>query len=405
MPQLFTNNARALLTAGITSVATSITIEAAKADLFPTANTGTGSVPATTDWFKLTLQDATGAVEIVYVRSRAAASGVLTNVIRGQEGTTAAAWSAGTVAGLRITAADVEGSISGTIPVSRGGTGATTVAAARTALGSTTVGDAVFTAADEEAAQTTLGGTTVGKAVFTAADEEAAQTTLGGTTVGKALFTAADEAAARSAVGATATGSSLMTASDEAAVFTAVKQAASESETGVVELATTAEAEAGTDTTRAVTPAGVAAAVAALAPPAVVSMANTETLAAGTTVRSSYNETTSRTGNIFIAVATLGFVQSGTVRITLEHRTPTGADNSEARVVRARSGTDTTIQTWSTSSSTFQSRSVDVSVIPGDSLRVQQRNTSASSSTEIRNVRLQTNGEVWWPGVTDARVQ
>jgi hypothetical protein len=41
--------------------------------------------------------------------------------------------------------------------------------------------------------------------------------------------------------------------------------AASESTAGVVELATTAEAEAGTDTVRAVTPAGVAAAIAALA--------------------------------------------------------------------------------------------------------------------------------------------
>jgi hypothetical protein len=41
--------------------------------------------------------------------------------------------------------------------------------------------------------------------------------------------------------------------------------AASESTAGVVELATTAEAEVGTDTVRAVTPAGVAAAIAALA--------------------------------------------------------------------------------------------------------------------------------------------
>jgi len=112
MPQLFTNNARALLASGITDTATSLTVEAGKADLFPTANTNTASVPASaTNWFKLTLQDAVGNVEIIYVRTRAAGSAVMSNIIRGQEGTTARAFSAGTVVGLRITAADVEGSI------------------------------------------------------------------------------------------------------------------------------------------------------------------------------------------------------------------------------------------------------------------------------------------------------
>lgn len=111
MPQLFTNNARALLASGITDVATSLTVEASKADLFPVANVGTGAVPSVNNWFKLTLQDSSGNVEIVYVRTRTAGSGVMSNVIRGQEGTTARAFSAGTVAGVRITAADVESSI------------------------------------------------------------------------------------------------------------------------------------------------------------------------------------------------------------------------------------------------------------------------------------------------------
>ena len=111
MPQLFTNNARALLASGIDNVATSLTVEAAKADLFPTANTGTGTVPSVNNWFKITLQDSSGNVEIMYVRTRTAGSAVMSNVVRGQEGTTARAFSAGTVVGLRITAADVEGSI------------------------------------------------------------------------------------------------------------------------------------------------------------------------------------------------------------------------------------------------------------------------------------------------------
>ncbi|NBW11375.1 MAG: hypothetical protein EBR82_25415 [Caulobacteraceae bacterium] len=51
---------------------------------------------------------------------------------------------------------------------------------------------------------------------------------------------------------------------DAAEAFSNIKQAATTQASGVVELATAAETEAGTDETRAVTPAGVAAAVAAV---------------------------------------------------------------------------------------------------------------------------------------------
>lgn len=108
MAQQFANNARALLTASITSTATSIVIESAKADLFPVANVGSGSLPSASSWFKATLQDSTGAVEIVAVRTRTAGSGVLSNVIRGYDGTTALAFVVGTVIGIRITAEDVQ---------------------------------------------------------------------------------------------------------------------------------------------------------------------------------------------------------------------------------------------------------------------------------------------------------
>lgn len=111
MPQVFSNNARALLVSGISDTATSLTVEAGKADLFPTANVGTGAIPSTNNWFKVTLQDALGTVEIVYVRTRTAGSAVFSNVLRGQEGTTARNFIAGTVVGLRLTAMDVEGSI------------------------------------------------------------------------------------------------------------------------------------------------------------------------------------------------------------------------------------------------------------------------------------------------------
>jgi len=108
MPQLFSNNARSTLTSTISAVATSLTIQPAAADLFPVANVNTGSIPSANNWFKATIQDVSGNVEIVYVRTRTSGSGVFSNIIRGQEGTTAQEFVAGSIVGLRVTAADFQ---------------------------------------------------------------------------------------------------------------------------------------------------------------------------------------------------------------------------------------------------------------------------------------------------------
>lgn len=79
--------------------------------MFPAANVGTGSIPSTNNWFKATLQDVSGNVEIIYVRTRTAGSAVLSNILRGQEGTTAREFVAGSIVGLRVTAADIQASI------------------------------------------------------------------------------------------------------------------------------------------------------------------------------------------------------------------------------------------------------------------------------------------------------
>jgi len=62
----------------------------------------------------------------------------------------------------------------------------------------------------------------------------------------------------------TAFGRGMLEYANAATAFTALKQASTETATGVVELATTAEAAAGADTSRAVTAAGVASAISAL---------------------------------------------------------------------------------------------------------------------------------------------
>ncbi|WP_202911169.1 hypothetical protein [Ancylobacter sp. TS-1] len=68
-------------------------------------------------------------------------------------------------------------------------------------------------------------------------------------------------------LGISAAAQALLVLADAPAIFGAIKQVASDTATGVVELATPAEAAAGVDTSRAVTSAGVAAAIAALTTP------------------------------------------------------------------------------------------------------------------------------------------
>lgn len=101
----------------------------------------------------------------------------------------------------------------GVLPVSKGGTNATTVADARISLSAAKSGD--------NSDITSITGLTTALAI--------SQGGTGSTTAANA--------------------------------FTAIKQAATDTATGVVELATTAEVRTGTDTTRAITPAGLAGSV------------------------------------------------------------------------------------------------------------------------------------------------
>ena len=106
MAQQFSDAARSELTAGIAAGATTITL--ADGSRFPEANAGTSAVSDANRWFKAVLQDETG-FEIVYVRTHAVATtpNTLSNVLRGQEGTTARSFAATSVIGVRLTAGDM----------------------------------------------------------------------------------------------------------------------------------------------------------------------------------------------------------------------------------------------------------------------------------------------------------
>ncbi|HHG2633042.1 TPA: hypothetical protein ACPVE0_001065 [Escherichia coli] len=93
---LAANNAQTVLAAGISSTATSLTVNTGTGTLFPSPVTGTS-------FFKLTIIDAaTGSLtEIVHVTAR---NGDVFTIQRGQEGTVARAWSANDIAANMMTA-------------------------------------------------------------------------------------------------------------------------------------------------------------------------------------------------------------------------------------------------------------------------------------------------------------
>lgn len=93
---LAANNAQTVLAAGISSTATSLTVNTGTGTLFPSPVTGTS-------FFKLTIIDAaTGSLtEIVHVTAR---NGDVFTIQREQEGTVARAWSANDIAANMMTA-------------------------------------------------------------------------------------------------------------------------------------------------------------------------------------------------------------------------------------------------------------------------------------------------------------
>ena len=105
MAQLFSNAARGELSATINDTDTSWSIVSGGSS-FPVANTGASAIGPGADWFKAVLQDTSG-IEIVYVRTHTSGSNSFSNVIRGQEGTTARSFAGGSAFGIRVTAADI----------------------------------------------------------------------------------------------------------------------------------------------------------------------------------------------------------------------------------------------------------------------------------------------------------
>lgn len=93
---LFTNNAATILASGVLIGDTSLTVAAGTGAEFPTL---TGS-----EYFYCTLANNTGSIEIIKVTARSTDT---FTIVRGQDGTSAAAWSAGDKVELRLTRIDL----------------------------------------------------------------------------------------------------------------------------------------------------------------------------------------------------------------------------------------------------------------------------------------------------------
>ena len=106
MAQKFANAARTTVALTINDTDTTLTVT--DGDAFPIANTGSSAISSAADWFKIVLQDEDDNIEVVYVRTHASDSETMSNLLRGQEGTTAREFLAGAIVGLRPTSGDAE---------------------------------------------------------------------------------------------------------------------------------------------------------------------------------------------------------------------------------------------------------------------------------------------------------
>jgi len=111
MAQLFTNSASTMLLGNISNVSTTILVTGGTGELFP--------VFSAPDYCICTLEDQQGNFEIVKATAR---TGDSFTVVRGQEGTSAKAFSAGDRFELRLTAAVLSNFIQSDSGVIDGGT-------------------------------------------------------------------------------------------------------------------------------------------------------------------------------------------------------------------------------------------------------------------------------------------
>jgi hypothetical protein len=156
---------------------------------------------------------------------------------------------------------------------------------------------------------------------------------------------------------------------------------------GQRDLASQAEAEAGTDNTKTMTPLRTKEAIDALVP-STINLYQLGALAAGDVVRLR-NDTQLSVVSFEDPVTAVrvqtGFLQSGTIRATIEKVSGVGT----VRVVK-----NNIVIASSTSNGVLTH---DFSVVPGDTVKL-EATTPGAGNMVVRNARLLTSGVDLWPG-------
>lgn len=124
-----------------------------------------------------------------------------------------------------------------------------------------------------------------------------------------------------------------------------------------------------------------------------------ETLSSGTVIRSRRDsEVSYEAGDEQRIVHEFSFSQIGTVNVYAEHKVTGSIGDSILYVYRTRNGTQTLITSWTTASSSYVARNIDVSVLPGDNVQIVSSEGGVLTRPYVRNARFRTNGENLWPG-------
>lgn len=125
-----------------------------------------------------------------------------------------------------------------------------------------------------------------------------------------------------------------------------------------------------------------------------------ETIATGTTIRSRVDTEVFYNDEVNHTLHSFNFTQIGTVNVYAEHRTANAISTSTLYVYRTRNGVESLITSWSTTSTSYIARNTDVSVLPGDSVRIVTSGGALASFHYARNARFRTDGSNLWPGVS-----
>ena len=104
MGRKYKDNSLTTLAAGITAVATQLTVASSTGNRFPQV-TGQGTPGSATDYFVITLEDSSNNIEKIRVENRDPSSDILGSIgyplVRGYDGTVARSWSTGDLVDLR----------------------------------------------------------------------------------------------------------------------------------------------------------------------------------------------------------------------------------------------------------------------------------------------------------------